>query len=178
MLGPVPAVLVSCADEKGNDNLLTIGWVGTINSEPPMLSISVRKSRYSYSMIEKTGEFVVNLTTEKMAEATDKCGVVSGSNTDKWSLTGLTREKAQEVSAPLVKESPVNIECRVTQKHDLGSHVMFMAQVVAVDVDEEYFDENDRFNMDDMGLLAYCHGSYMKLGEKIGTFGFSVKKNK
>lgn len=176
MLAPVPAALISCTDGKGNDNILTIGWVGTINSEPPMLSISVRRSRHSYSMIEDTGEFVVNLTTEKMVEATDKCGVVSGSKVDKWTLTGLTKEKAEKVSAPLIKESPVNIECRVTEKHDLGSHVMFMAEIVAVDVDEEYFDENDRFNMDNMGLLAYCHGSYMKLGDVMGTFGFSVRK--
>lgn len=178
MLAPIPAALISCADSKGEANLITIAWVGTINSEPPMLSISVRKSRHSYHMIEESGEFVVNLATEEINEMVDKCGVISGAKVDKWKECRLTPEKANVVKVPLVKESPINIECRVTQKLELGSHDMFLAEVVAVDVDERYFDENDRLDMDSMGLVAYCHGSYMSLGDVIGTFGYSVRKNK
>lgn len=178
MLGPVPAALISCADNNGNDNMLTLAWVGTINSEPPMVSISVRESRYSYHMIEETGEFVINLTTEPMVEMVDKCGVISGAKEDKWKMSGFTREKARKVNCPLIKESPVNIECKVVESKKLGSHVMFIGEVVAVDVDEAYFDENERFNMDDMRLIAYNHGSYMSLDKVLGTFGFSVRKDK
>lgn len=176
MLAPVPAALISCIDKEGKDNLITLAWVGTINSEPPMVSISVRESRYSYHMIEETGEFVINLVTEDMAKMVDKCGVISGANVDKWKESGFTREKARKIKTPLVKESPVNIECKVTESKNLGSHVMFLAEVVAVDVDDSYFDEKDRFNMDDMGLVAFCHGSYMSLSSVLGTFGYSVKK--
>ena len=178
MLAPVPAALISCIDKEGKSNLITLGWVGTVNSEPPMVSISVRESRYSYHMIEETGEFVINLVTEEMAEMVDKCGVISGAKFDKWKESGFTPEKADKVSTPLVAQSPVNLECRVTEKKNLGSHVMFLAEVVAVDVDERYFDEKDRLNMDDMRLVAYCHGSYMSLDRVLGTFGYSVKKNK
>lgn len=178
MLAPVPAALITCTDGKGHDNMLTLAWVGTVNSEPPMVSISVRESRYSYPMIDETGEFVINLTTEDMVEMVDKCGVISGAKEDKWSVSGFTKEKALKVKSPLIKESPVNIECKVVEKKNLGSHVMFLGEVVAVDVDDRYFDENDRFNMDDMKLVAYCHGSYMSLNEVLGTFGFSVRKDK
>ena len=178
MLAPVPAALISCGNKDGNDNLITLAWVGTVNSEPPMVTISVRKSRYSYPMIEETGEFVINLTTEDMVEMVDKCGVITGAKEDKWKVSGFTREKALKVNCPLVKESPVNIECKVIEAKELGSHVMFLAEVLAVDVDEAYFDENDRFNMDDMKLVAYCHGSYMSLSQVLGTFGFSVRKDK
>lgn len=176
MLAPVPAALISCADSKGEANLITLAWVGTVNSEPPMVSISVRESRYSYHMIEETGEFVINLATEDINAMVDKCGVISGSKFDKWKECHLTPEKANVVNVPLVKESPINIECKVTESKNLGSHVMFLAEVVAVDVDEKYFDEKDRLDMDNMGLVAYCHGSYMSLGDVIGTFGYSVKK--
>ena len=176
MLGPVPTALVSCADDKGNTNLITLAWVGTVNTKPPMVSISVRESRHSYEMIEKSGEFVINLTTEEMVKMVDKCGVISGRDKDKWKMSGFTKEEARKVKAPLVKESPVNIECRVTESKKLGTHVMFLAEVVAVDVEEKYFDENDRLDMNRMGLVAYCHGSYLSLGEVLGTFGYSVKK--
>lgn len=141
MLYPVPAVLVTAADREGNSNIFTVAWAGTICTNPPMLSISVRPERHSYHMIRETGEFVVNLTTESMAWATDYCGVRSGRDTDKWKDTGLTPEKANVVNVPVIKESPVNIECRVVKVEELGSHHMFIADVVAVDVDEAYMDE-------------------------------------
>ena len=159
MLYPVPAVLVSVADREGKSNLFTVAWAGTVCTNPPMLSISVRPERYSYHMIKETGEFVVNLTTESMAFATDYCGVRSGRDTDKWKDTGLTREKASVVSVPLVKESPVSLECRVVRIDELGSHHMFLAEVVAVDVDEEYMDEQDSFHLSAAKPLAYSHGS-------------------
>ena len=176
MLYPVPAVLVSVADREGKSNLFTVAWAGTVCTNPPMLSISVRPERYSYHMIKETGEFVVNLTTESMAFATDYCGVRSGRDTDKWKDTGLTREKASVVSVPLVKESPVSLECRVVRIDQLGSHHMFLAEVVAVDVDEEYMDEKDSFHLSAAKPLAYSHGRYYGLGECFGTFGYSVKK--
>ena len=176
MLYPVPAVLVSVADREGKSNLFTVAWAGTVCTNPPMLSISVRPERYSYHMIKETGEFVVNLTTESMAFATDYCGVRSGRDTDKWKDTGLTREKASVVSVPLVKESPVSLECRVVRIDELGSHHMFLAEVVAVDVDEEYMDEKDSFHLSAAKPLAYSHGRYYGLGECFGTFGYSVRK--
>lgn len=176
MLYPLPAVLVSCADKRGNDNILTVAWTGTICSDPPMLSISVRPERYSNHMIEETGEFVVNLTTEALVRATDFCGVRSGRDVDKWKETGLTREKADMVCAPLIKESPVNIECVVTEAKNLGSHVMYQAKVAAVHVDDSYLDEKNKFCLEDAKPIVYSHGSYYSLGEKLGTFGYSVKK--
>ena len=143
MLYPVPAVLVTVADREGNSNIFTVAWAGTICTNPPMLSISVRPERHSYHMMKETGEFVVNLTTESMAWATDYCGVRSGRDVDKWKETGLTPEKANVVDVPVIKESPVNIECRVVKVEELGSHHMFIADVVAVDVDEAYMDEKD-----------------------------------
>ena len=176
MLYPVPAVLVSAADRDGNSNLFTVAWAGTICTNPPMLSISVRPERYSYHMIRETGEFVVNLTTEQMAWATDYCGVRSGRDTDKWKDTGLTREPASQVSVPLVKESPVCLECRVVEVKELGSHHMFIANVVAVDVDPAYMDEKDTFHLSKAKPLAYSHGRYYGLGECLGSFGYSVRK--
>lgn len=176
MLYPLPVVLVSCSDKEGNDNILTIAWTGTICSDPPMLSISVRPERYSNHMIEETGEFVVNLTTEELVRATDFCGVKSGRNVDKWKETGLTRERADIVSAPLVKESPVNIECVVTEAQNLGSHIMYQAKVVAVHAEERYLDEKNKFCLETAKPIVYSHGSYYSLGQKLGTFGYSVKK--
>ena len=176
MLYPVPAVLVSCIDKAGNTNLITIAWTGTICSDPAMVYISVRKERHSYNMIKETGEFVINLTTDKTLFATDLCGVKSGAKVDKWALSGLTPAPALKVSAPIVAESPVNIECKVKEIIPLGSHDMFLAEVVAVDADEAYFDEADRFDMNKANLVAYSHGEYFSLGEKLGKFGFSVKK--
>ena len=147
-------------------------------SDPPMLSISVRPERYSYHMIKETGEFVVNLTTEKLVRATDFCGVRSGRDTDKWKETGLTKEKAAVVSVPLIRESPVNLECRVTKVEELGTHHMFLAEVVSVDVNEDYIDEKDIFHLSAAKPLAYSHGRYYGLGECLGTFGYSVRKTR
>ena len=176
MLYPVPAVMVSVADREGNANIITVAWAGTVCTNPPMLTISVRPERYSYHMIRETGEFVVNLTTEELARATDYCGVRSGRDTDKWADMGLTREKAREVSVPLIRECPVNLECRVVRVDELGSHHMFLARVVAVDVDEAYMDEKDTFHLSEARPMAYSHGRYYGLGECLGTFGYSVKK--
>lgn len=178
MLYPLPVVLVSCADKNGKDNILTVAWAGTICSAPPMLSISVRPERYSCGMIEETGEFVVNLTTEKLAYATDYCGVKSGRDVDKWKAMHLTREKADVVGAPLIRESPVNIECRVVEKRNLGSHVMFQAEVVSVHVEETYLDGKQKFHLEQAEPIVYSHGSYYALGRKLGTFGYSVKKRR
>ncbi len=179
MLYPVPAVLVSCADKDGNVNAFTAAWTGTVCTNPPMVYVSVRPERYSYGMIKETGEYVINLTTQRMAKATDFCGVRSGRDMDKFKETGLTLEPASKVKAPLIKESPVNIECRVTEIKELGSHHMFLAEVEAVHVDDRYFDSNGRFNLNKAGLISYSHGEYYGLGDLIGTFGYSVrKKNK
>jgi len=178
MLYPLPVVMVSCADKAGNDNIITIAWTGTICSDPAMLSISVRPERHSYKMIEETGEFVINLTTEELAFATDYCGVKSGRDMDKWAAAKLTREKADIVSAPMIKESPVNIECKVTEKKELGTHVMFLAEVVAVHADDKYMDEKNKFCLEKAEPIVYSHGAYLETGKVLGTFGFSVKKNK
>ena len=177
MLYPVPAVLVSCRDKEGNDNLLTIAWAGTICSDPAMVSISIRKSRHSYNMIKESGEFVINLTTRATTFATDYCGVKSGAKEDKWTTSKLTKGEAEVVNAPIVVESPVNIECKVKDILELGSHDMFIAEVVNVQVDEELLDEKGAFHLDDADLVAYSHGEYFTLGEKLGSFGYSVKKS-
>lgn len=177
MLYPLPVVMVSCADRAGNDNILTIAWTGTICSNPPMLSISVRKERHSYPMIHETGEFVVNLTTEHLVFATDYCGVKSGRDVDKWKEMNLTRESGEVVKAPMIKESPVNIECRVTEEKDLGSHVMFLAEVVSVHVDKAYMDDQQKFHLDKANPIVYSHGTYFGMGRELGTFGYSVKKS-
>jgi flavin reductase (DIM6/NTAB) family NADH-FMN oxidoreductase RutF len=178
MLYPLPAVLVSVADRNGAQNLFTVAWTGTICSDPPMVSISVRPERYSYHMIEETGEFVINLTTENLAYATDYCGVKSGRDVDKWKEMKLTKIDGEHVKAAMIEESPVNIECRVTQKLELGSHHMFIAEVLAVHVDEKYLDESGRFHLNDSKPLVYSHGRYHSLGKELGTFGYSVKKRK
>ena len=177
MLYPVPPVMVSCGRPKERPNIITIAWTGTVCSEPPMLSISVRPSRYSYAIIKETGEFAVNLTTEALAEAADFCGVKSGRDTDKFSRTGLTPGMAAHLkAAPIILESPVNIECRVTEVKPLGSHDLFLAEVLGVDVDERLLDENGRLDLNAAGLAAWSHGTYMALGRPLGKFGFSVKK--
>lgn len=178
MLYPLPAVLVSVADRAGKTNLLTLAWTGTICSEPPMVSISVRPERYSHHMIEETGEFVINLTTEDLVYATDYCGVKSGKDVDKWKEMNLTPIPAEHVKAPMVAQSPVNLECRVTQKLELGSHDMFIAEVLAVHVDDQYMDESGRFNLNDAKPLVYSHGRYLATGKELGSFGYSVKKKK
>lgn len=179
MIYPLPAVMVSTADKSGNTNILTIAWTGTVCTNPPMAYISVRPERYSYHMIEESGEFVINLTTEKLAWAADFCGVRSGRDVDKWKECSLTAEPAQSLKyAPSIKESPVNIECRVIKTEKLGSHHMFLAEVTAVRVDDSYLDEKGKFELKRTGLLAYSHGEYLGLGKKLGTFGYSVRKKK
>ena len=178
MLYPLPAVLVSAADPEGHDNILTIAWAGTICTNPPMVSISVRPSRYSYQMIRDTGEFVINLTTRELVFAADYCGVRSGRDVDKFRELGLTREKADFVKAPMIGESPVSIECRVREIKELGSHHMFLAEVLAVHADEKYMDEQGRFDLNRSGPIVYSHGEYLETGKKVGTFGYSVKKKK
>ena len=180
MVYPLPAVMVSTADTKGNDNIITVAWTGTVCTNPAMLYISVRPERYSYHLLRESGEFVVNLTTEKLAKATDWCGVRSGRDYDKWKEMHLTRGEAKKLQyAPIIQESPVNIECKVTEVHELGSHHMFLARVEAVQVDESYMNETGKFELNDTQLLAYSHGEYYTLGKKLGTFGYSVrKKNK
>ena len=176
MLYPLPVVLVSAADEEGNTNVLTVAWAGTVCSDPPMVSVSIRPERYSYRMIKETGEFVINLTTEELAYATDYCGVVSGRDADKFKNMHLTPVKGDVVKAPLIKESPVNIECIVKDIKSLGSHDMFIAQVAAVHVDEKYMDTKNKFHLEDAHPIVYSHGIYMSLGKMIGTFGYSVRK--
>ena len=178
MLYPIPAVMVSVTDGAGQDDIITVAWTGTICTNPPMVYISVRPSRFSHHMLMETGEFVINLTTEKLTRATDYCGVRSGRDVDKFKETGLTREKAEFVKAPMIRESPVSIECRVTEVKKLGSHDMFLAEVLAVHADEEYMDENNRFDLNRARPLVYSHGEYLGTGKKLGTFGYSVKKNK
>lgn len=178
MIYPLPAVMVSCADEDGSSNIITVAWTGTVCTNPPMAYISVRPERHSYQMIRKTGEFVINLTTEDLAYATDFCGVRSGRDVDKFAEMKLTKEAASVVSAPMIGESPVNIECKVTEVKELGSHHMFLAEVVAVHVDDAYMNEVQKFELGKAGLLAYSHGEYYGLGEMLGTFGYSVKKKK
>lgn len=176
MLYPVPAVMVSMADQKGNTNIITVAWTGTVCSDPAMLYISVRPERYSYHMLRETGEFVVNLTTKELVKAADYCGVRSGKDVDKWKEMHLTPGKAMKVSAPVILESPVNIECRVTKMEELGSHHMFLAEVVSVDIDPDYLNEKGKFELNKLGLAAYSHGEYLETGKVIGTFGYSVKK--
>lgn len=176
MLYPVPAVLISCRDKEGKDNVLTVAWAGTICSDPAMLSISVRKERYSYPMIKESGEFVVNLTTKDLTWATDYCGVKSGRDEDKFKTANLTKGEAEKINAPIVMESPVNIECKVKEVLELGTHDMFIAEVVNVQVSDEYMDEKGTFHLENADLLAYSHGRYYSLGEELGSFGYSVRK--
>lgn len=178
MLNPVPAVMVSCGDGEIS-NIITIAWTGIINSDPPITYVSVRKSRFSHDIIENTGEFVINLTTEKLAFAADYCGVKSGRDVDKFKEQKLTREKSRIVSCPSIKESPVNIECKVMEKKEYPTHDMFIAEIVSVSVDSELMDENGRLCLDEAGLVAYNHGHYFALEKReIGRFGYSVMKPK
>lgn len=177
MLYPLPVVMVSMADKNGKNNIITIGWAGTICTNPPMVSISVRPERYSYPILKESGEFVINLTTKELTFATDYCGVKSGKDVDKFAAMKLTALPAKEVKAPLIGESPVNIECKVREILPLGSHHMFMADVVAVHADEKYMDEKHKFHLEKAEPIVYSHGAYFSCGEQLGTFGYSVKKN-
>lgn len=178
MLYPLPAVMVSVGREGEKPNIITVAWTGTVCTNPPMVYISVRPERYSYGILKDTGKFVMNLTTEKLAKATDFCGVRSGRDVDKFQETGLTAVKGPVTGCPMIEESPVNLECVVTEVKELGSHHMFLAEVKAVHVSEDYMDEKGKFELNKTGLLAYSHGEYLGLGKKKGSFGYSVKRKK
>lgn len=175
LLAPIPPVMVTCGSEEA-PNVLTIAWTGILNTIPPKTYISIRPSRFSYEIIKKNSEFVINLTTKDLVRAADYCGVKSGKDCNKFELMNLSTQKASEISAPLLEQSPVSIECRVTDIIPLGSHDMFIADIVAVNVAEEYIDSAGKFHFDKCNLVAYAHGEYFELGKKLGTFGFSVKK--
>lgn len=179
MIYPLPAILVSCGSSIDDSNLITIAWTGTICSDPAMCYISVRPERHSYELIRRQMEFTINLTTEAMARATDWCGVRSGRDYNKWKETGLTPGKGVKVCCPYIEESPLSIECRVKEIVKLGTHDMFIAEVVNVLADEKYLNpETGAFEMERARLLNYSHGTYFTQGEKIGTFGWTVKKKK
>jgi flavin reductase (DIM6/NTAB) family NADH-FMN oxidoreductase RutF len=179
MIYPLPAVMVSCGAVPEEFNILTISWTGTICSNPAMCYISVRPERHSYNIIKKNGEYVINLTTKSLAFAADWCGVKSGSRYNKFKEMNLTPVKASQVNAPLINESPINIECVVKEIKELGSHHMFISEVVAVNADEEYFDrETGLFNLNEAIPLCYSHGKYYETGKFIGKFGYSVEKKK
>ncbi|MBR2901525.1 MAG: flavin reductase family protein [Clostridia bacterium] len=177
LLSPLPAVLVSCGNGE-IDNVFTVAWTGIVCTKPPMLSISVRKERFSYDLIDKSGEFCVNLTPESLVRAVDYCGVRSGRDTDKFKEMKLTKTESFELSCPSIAECPITLECKVNRKIELGSHDMFIADIVAVGADEELIDEKGRLMLEKARLLSYSHGDYFSLGKKIGDFGFSVRKKK
>lgn len=176
MLYPVPAVMVSCRNSDETNNIITVAWTGIICSEPPMLYVSIRPERFSYNMIKHTGSFVVNLPTKNLAYAVDFCGVKSGKDVDKFRHLKLTPEKSNLVSAPGIAECPVNIECRVKEVIPLGSHDMFISEILCVDVDEKYIDQTGKLHLNKADLICYNHGEYRALAESLGHFGFSVRK--
>lgn len=175
LIAPLPAAMVSCGTLE-KPNVLTIAWTGIVNTRPPMTYISVRPERYSYGIIKESGEFVINLTTSKMVRETDFCGVKSGKDIDKLKKCGLHTEQSCKVSAPTVSESPLSLECRVKEIKQLGSHDMFIAEILAVNVDGRYIDSKGKINLNQAGLMAYAHGEYFALGRKLGSFGYSIKK--
>ena len=178
LMAPLPTVMVSCGDME-NSNILTIAWTGIINSDPPMTYISVQPIRHSFEMIKGSGEFVINLTTEDLVKAMDYCGVKSGRDVDKFKEMKLTKAKADFVAAPLIDESPVNIECKVVETKELGSHIMFMAEIVAVHIDDKYVDEAGAYDFGAMNYVAFNHGKYYKVDSKsLGFFGYSIMKPK
>lgn len=177
LLAPVPAVLVSCGTIE-SPNALTIAWTGIVNSAPPKTYVSIRPSRYSYELIKNSGEFVINLTNKPLLKAADFCGVKSGKDCDKFSLCDITAAKSFVVAAPSIVESPVSVECKVTDIIKLGSHDMFLADIVSVAVDEQYISESGKLHLDKSGIIAYSHGEYFELGKKLGSFGYSVRKKK
>ena len=176
LLSPVPAVMVSCALPGKRPNVITVAWAGTVCSDPPMLSISVRKERFSHHILLESGEFVVNLVGREQLQAADYCGVRSGRDVDKFKEMNLHACDGVNVSCPAIEESPVNVECKVKQVVELGSHHMFIAEVVGVQISDEYMDKTGKFNLNSTGLVAYSHGEYFALGDKLGKFGYSVRK--
>ena len=175
LLAPVPAVMVTCGTME-KPNVLTIAWTGIVNTIPPMTYISIRPSRHSYEIIKKSKHFVINLTTKDLCRAADLCGVKSGADTDKFKEAKLTIEPSQKLSLPMIVESPLALECKVVDIKPLGSHDMFLAEIVAINVDEKYVDSKGKLNLHKCGLAAYAHGEYFELGDKIGDFGYSVRK--
>ena len=176
-LYPLPVVMVSCGTmEKAN--IITVAWTGIINTDPAMVYISVRPTRHSYNIIKESGEFVINLTTKDLTYATDWCGVKTGAQVDKFKEMHLTKEKAKFVKCPMIKESPVSVECKVKEIKELGSHHMFVAEVLGINADEKYIDEKGAFDISKCDLITYANGKYFLLGKKIGKFGYSVQKNK
>ena len=178
MLYPLPVVMLSCQRENEKPNIITVAWAGTICSDPVMVSVSIRKERHSYSIIKETGEFVINLVNKDIVYATDYCGVKSGRDVDKFKEMNLSPEPSLAVKCPSIGESPLSLECKVKEIKELGSHDMFIAEVVNVSVDEKYMDATGKFNLNDTDLIAYSHGEYFTLGDKVGKFGYSVKKNR
>lgn len=176
-LYPIPAVMVSCGTME-KSNIITVAWTGILNTDPAMVYISVRPSRHSYNMIKEQGEFVINLTTRDLAKATDWCGVKTGAKVDKFKEMNMHKEKANFVKCPMIKESPVSVECKVKEIRELGSHHMFVAEVLAINADEKYIDEKGAFDISKCDLIAYSNGHYYTLGKKIGKFGFSVQKKR
>ncbi|MCL2383381.1 MAG: flavin reductase family protein [Oscillospiraceae bacterium] len=174
---PIPAVMVSCGDME-NSNIITVAWTGIVCSDPATVYISIRPERHSYEMIKETGEFVINLTNEDLIYATDWCGVKSGRDVDKFKEMKLTKEKCNFVKCPGIKESPVSVECRVKEIKEIGVHHMFIAEVLSVNPKEEYIDEKGAFDISKCDLIAYANGRYFSLGKQLGTFGYSVKKDK
>ena len=174
---PLPPTMVSCGDME-NSNIITIGWTGILNTIPPKTYISVRPTRHSYNIIKEKGEFVINLTPSKLVKEADYCGIYTGKKVDKFEKCKLTKVKGTQIDAPMIDECPVSIECKVTDIIPLGSHDMFMADIVAVNVDESLFDKDDKMHLDKANLVAYAHGEYFELGKKIGKFGFSTNKKK
>lgn len=177
LLAPLPPAIVTCGT-LDKPNALTVGWTGILNTHPPKTYVSIRPSRHSYNLIKESGEFVINLPTKDLVRAADFCGVRSGKDTDKFAVCGITAESSTEISAPSLAESPLSLECRVTEVIPLGTHDMFMADIVAVTVKEELISEDGKLHLDKCGLIAYAHGEYYELGKKLGFFGFSVQKKK
>ncbi len=178
MVYPLPAVLVTCGDHESNYNIITVAWTGTICTEPAMTYISLRPTRLSYEIIRRTGEFVINLTTKRLAKAVDFCGVKSGRDVDKFQSLKLTPVTSSRVKCPLIKESPLNIECRVSEIKHLGTHDMFLAQVLAVQAESEFMDSKGAFHFNEAEPICFSHGKYYLLGKCLGNFGFSVRKKK
>ncbi len=172
---PLPAVMVSCGDME-KSNIITVAWTGIINTNPAMVYISVRPSRYSYQLIKDSGEFVINLTNRKLVKQTDWCGVKSGKDYDKFKEMNLTKERSNFLNCPMIKESPVSVECKVTEIKELGSHHMFMAEVLGINASDDYIDEKGAFDISKCDLIAYSNGHYYELGKRLGRFGFSVQK--
>lgn len=177
LLAPLPPVLVSCGTME-QPNVLTVGWTGITNTKPPKTYISLRPSRYSYEVIKKSGEFIINLATKDLVKATDFCGVKSGKDFDKFKIMGLKAENASQLNVPMIKQSPLSLECSVTDIISMGSHDMFLANIIAVNVEEKFIDKEGKLHLDQSGLIAYAHGNYYELGKKLGSFGFSVRKKK